>query len=164
MRHRNLFHSRRKLSREHVERDDRGRFRVRENMRHFMHGIERIDIDEHAARLENAECGDRIGEPVWDLNRDPGSRHQVQRFAQIGGEGVRSAIDFSKAQACRHAVRHDGGERLGRRLPRRPVRRYLAEQTVGRRLDPRRHAWGIGGEPREGYVIRLARDRHFVVH
>ena len=96
MRHRNLFHSRRKLAREHVDRDDRGRFRVRENMRHFMRRIERIDIDEHAARLENAECGDRIGEPVWNLDRDPGSRLQVQRFAQIGGEGVRIAIDFAK--------------------------------------------------------------------
>ena len=106
MRHRNLFHSRRKLAREHVDRDDRGRFRVRENMRHFMRGIERIDIDEHAARLENAECGDRIGEPVWDLDRDPGSRLEVQRFAQIGGEGVRSSDRLQQSSGlppCRSA-------------------------------------------------------------
>ena len=119
MRHRNLFHGRRKLAREHVDRDDRGGLRVRENMRHFMRRIERVDIDEHASRFENAECGDRIGEPVWNLDRDPGSRLKAQRFAQIGGEGVRIAIDFRKAQACRHAVRHDGGKRPGRRLPRR---------------------------------------------
>ena len=34
--------------------------------------------------------------------------------------------------------------------------RYLAEQTIGRRLDPRRHAGRVGGEPREGqrYLFR----------
>ena len=123
MRHRNLFHRRRKPAREYVDRNDRGRFGVRENMRHFMLRIERIDIDEHAPRLENAECGDRIGEPIGNLDRDPGSWLEVQRFAQIGGEGVRIAIDFRKGKACRHAVRHDGGKRPGRRLPHRQVRR-----------------------------------------
>ena len=37
------------------------------------------DIDEHAAGFENAECGDRIGEPIWNLDCDPGSREATSR-------------------------------------------------------------------------------------
>ena len=57
-------------------------------MRHFMRCIERIDIDEHATGFESAECGDRIGEPGWNLNCDSGSRLQAQYLAQLGGKGV----------------------------------------------------------------------------
>jgi hypothetical protein len=50
--------------------------------------IERIDIDEHATGFESAECGDRMGEPSWNLDRDSGSRLQAQYLAQIRGKGV----------------------------------------------------------------------------
>src|ERR1700730_1225664 len=53
---RSLFHRLDELVGEHVDRNDRRRFRICEEMRHFMRGVERIDVDEHAAGLENAEC------------------------------------------------------------------------------------------------------------
>jgi hypothetical protein len=62
--------------------------RHRQNMRHFMRRIERIDIDEHATGYESAEFTDRIGEPGWNLNWDSGSRLQAQYLTQIGGKGV----------------------------------------------------------------------------
>ena len=122
-----------KLIGEHVDRDDRGRFRVLEEMRHFMRGIERVDIHEHAARLENAECGNRIGEPIGNLDRDPGAGFQAKFFMQISSEIVRIAVNFGKAQARHHAVRHDGRKGRGGRLACRQIRRDVTQQFVGRR-------------------------------
>ena len=96
MRDRCLLQGAGKLIREHVNRDDRGRFRVSEELYHLMRGIERIDIHEHTAGFENAECNNPIGEPIGNLNRDPGAWLQMKFFPQKGGKIIRVAVNFSK--------------------------------------------------------------------
>ena len=133
---------------EHVDGDDRFRPCVREHMRHLGGGVERVDIDEDAAGLEDSKGDDRIGEAVRRLDRDARSGLKAKATAQIGGEGVGKAIDVGKAEARRHAVRHDGGEGPRRAAPRRQVARGLSEQPIGRRLDFRADARGIVPQPR----------------
>ena len=63
---------------------------------HLLRGIERVDVDEDAARLEDAEGDDGIGEAVRDLHGDAVSGRERQLLAQIGREGVRQAIDLAR--------------------------------------------------------------------
>src|ERR1700732_2532160 len=58
----------------------------------------------------------------------------------------------------------DLGQGIAARPARRVVRRYLAQHIVGRRLDPRRNAGRIGGEPGEVRTRGLSGVRHLIVH
>ena len=149
---------------EHIDRDNRGRFGVLEEMRHLMRGVERIDIHQHAAGFENPKGDDRIGESVWNLDRHPGSRLQTQSLAQIGGEIVRIAVHFSKAQAGCHAVRHQCRKRLGGGFARRQIRGDAAQHFIRWRLDRLWNAGGIGRKPWETRHGRLPAVGYLLVH
>jgi hypothetical protein len=103
------------LSREHVDDDEGGGLRVLELPAHLLRRVERVHVDEDAARLEDAEGHHRIGEPVGRLERHPLACGKPQLLAQVHREGVGHPVDRGEGEIPEHAVRHHGRE--GDRVP-----------------------------------------------
>jgi hypothetical protein len=59
-------------------------------MRHFMRSVERIDVDEHAAGFENAECDDRIGAKWIELQILPRISLSRPNTRSLPVRGIRS--------------------------------------------------------------------------
>jgi hypothetical protein len=89
---------------EHVDDDQRVRLGVGELLGHLLGGVQRVDVHQHAAGLEDAEGGDRESPGVGHLQRHAVALVQARDLAQVDGEGVRHLVDLREAQRAVHAV------------------------------------------------------------
>ena len=138
----------RQLVGEHVHDDQRMRARIFELAGHFLGGIERVDIDQHAARLEHAEGGHREGQAVGHLHRHAVTRGKACHLAQIGGHGIGHGLDLRETQRSVHPVGQAAGE--GRFAPIGCGDRsdHVCKVAIGGRGDLDTRASTIEGRPR----------------
>ena len=76
----------RQLVGEQVDHEEELRPRVVQRERDLRSGVQRVDVDDHAAGLGRSEQEDRVGEAVGALDGDPLALLQTELEAQVGGE------------------------------------------------------------------------------
>ena len=88
----------------HIHDDQRLRLSIGKLLGHLIGSVERVDVHQNAAGLEDAEGGHWKGEAIGHLQRHAVPLLEPGDFAQIDREGVRHLIDLGEGQGAVHAV------------------------------------------------------------
>ena len=125
-----------------LQNDNRLRARIDELMLELTRRVERVAIDDHVARAQRAEGGDRILQHVRHHERDTGASRQARNILQVAREGARLQVQFAIGHRLAHA---DEGDPIAKLFE--AGLDEIAERALRARVNLGRHALGIGLQP-----------------
>ncbi len=125
-----------------LENDDRLRAGIGELVFELARRIERVAVDDHIARAQRAERGDRILQQVRRHQRDAGAPRQAGDVFEVACESARFQVEFAIGNRLAHA---DEGGAVAK--PGDAFGDEIAERAERAQVNLGRHALGIGLEP-----------------
>ena len=105
-------------------------------------GVERIGVDRHQPRLQDAEKRNRVLQQVGQHNRHALAARQLQDVLQIGSEIFRQLADFGVSERFAHVLKRGLMREFFNALT-----EYVADRTILRDVDFGIDALFIAVEP-----------------